>query len=128
MLAQGVARDDIATISYNVSPRYEYPKNGGQKLVGYQVYGAWEVKEKNLDQLGNLIDKGLESANRLNGVRFGLQHEDLIKRQLLGQAVEKRPVYRPGCGQCRGRGLGVLRQASIPSSSVVAAQPVLLAG
>ena len=26
-----------------------------------------------------------------------------------------------------GRGLGVLRQASIPSSSVVAAQPVLLA-
>lgn len=127
MLAQGVARDDIATISYNVSLRYEYPKNGGQKLAGYQVYGAWEVKEKNLDQLGTLIDKGLESANRLNGVRFGLQNEDLIKRQLLGQAVENARYTAQAVANAGGRGLGVLRQASIPSSSVVAAQPVLLA-
>lgn len=127
MLAQGVARDDIATISYNVSPRYEYPKNGSQKLAGYQVYGAWEVKEKNLDQLGTLIDKGMESANRLNGVRFGLQHEDLIKRQLLGQAVENARYTAQAVANAGGRGLGVFRQASIPSSSVEAVQPVLLA-
>lgn len=127
MLAQGVARDDIATISYNVAPRYEYQKNGTQKLAGYQVYGAWEVKEKNLDQLGTLIDKGLESANRLNGVRFGLQNEDLIKRQLLGEAVENAKYTAQAVANAGGRGLGVLRQASVPSSSVVAAQPVLLA-
>ena len=91
------------------------------------MYGAWEVKEKNLDQLGNLIDKGLESANRLNGVRFGLQNEDLIKRQLLGQAVENARYTAQAVANAGGRGLGVLRQASIPSSSIAAAQPVLLA-
>lgn len=127
MLAQGVARSDIATTGYNVSPRYEYQKNGTQKLVGYQVYGSWEVKERNLDQLGTVIDKGLESANRLNGVRFGLQNEDLIKRQLLGQAVENARYTAQAVANAGGRGLGVLRQASIPSSSVVEAQPILLA-
>ena len=63
----------------------------------------------------------------MNGVRFGLQNEDLIKRQLLGEAVENARYTAQAVANAGGRGLGVLRQASVPSSSVVAAQPVLLA-
>ncbi|WP_337437999.1 SIMPL domain-containing protein [Acidaminococcus fermentans] len=127
MMAQGIARDDIATTGYNVSPRYTYQKNGGQKLAGYQVTADWSVKVKSLDNLGTVIDKGLESANRLDNVRFGLQDENLIKRQLLGQAVENAKYTAQSVASAGGRGLGVLRQASIPTTSVVEAQPLLMA-
>lgn len=127
MLGQGISRSDIATTGYNISPRYTYERNGAQKLNGYQVNANWSVKVRNLDKLGTLIDKGLSSANRMDNVKFGLQNEDLIKRQLLSQAVENAKYTAAAVANAGGRGLGVLRQASIPSTSVVQVQPLMMA-
>lgn len=127
MLGQGISRSDIATTGYNISPRYTYERNGAQKLNGYQVNANWSVKVRNLDKLGTLIDKGLTSANRMDNVKFGLQDEDLIKRQLLSQAVENAKYTAAAVANAGGRGLGVLRQASIPSTSVVQVQPLMMA-
>ncbi|MDO5598271.1 MAG: SIMPL domain-containing protein [Acidaminococcus sp.] len=127
MLGQGISRSDIATTGYNISPRYTYERNGARKLNGYQVNANWSVKVRNLDKLGTLIDKGLTSANRMDNVKFGLQNEDLIKRQLLSQAVENAKYTAAAVANAGGRGLGVLRQASIPSTSVVQVQPLMMA-
>ena len=127
MLGQGIGRDDIATTGYNISPRYTYEKNGVQKLNGYQVNASWSVKVKDLNKLGSVIDKGLTSANRMDNVQFGLQDEDLIKRQLLSQAVENAKYTAAAVANAGGRGLGVLRRADIPSYSVVQAQPLMMA-
>ena len=127
MLGQGISRSDIATTGYNISPRYTYERNGTRKLNGYQVNANWSVKVRNLDKLGTLIDKGLTSANRMDNVKFGLQNEDLIKRQLLSQAVENAKYTAAAVANAGGRGLGVLRQASIPSTSVVQVQPLMMA-
>lgn len=127
MLAQGIARNDIATAHYDVSPRYTYDRSGRQSLDGYGVNVGWSVKVKNLDQLGTVIDKGLSAgSNRVDQVQFGLKDEDLIKRQLLAQAVENAKYTARAVANAGGRGLGVLRQASIPSSSVVE-QPLMAA-
>lgn len=127
MLGQGISRSDIATTGYNLSPRYTYERNGAQKLNGYQVNANWSVKVKDLTRLGTIIDKGLASANRMDNVQFGLQDEDLIKRQLLSQAVENAKYTAAAVANAGGRGLGVLRQASIPTTSVVEAQPLMMA-
>jgi len=127
MLGQGISRSDIATTGYNISPRYTYEKNGAQKLNGYQVNANWSVKVKDLNKLGAIIDKGLTSANRMDNVQFGLQDEDLIKRQLLSQAVENAKYTAAAVANAGGRGLGVLRRADIPSYSVVQAQPLMMA-
>lgn len=127
MLGQGISRSDIATAGYNISPRYTYERNGARKLNGYQVNANWSVKVRNLDKLGTLIDKGLTSANRMDNVKFGLQDEDLIKRRLLSQAVENAKYTAAAVANAGGRGLGVLRQASIPSTSVVQVQPLMMA-
>lgn len=127
MLGQGISRSDIATTGYNLSPRYTYERNGAQKLNGYQVNANWSVKVRNLDKLGTIIDKGLASANRMDNVQFGLQDEDLIKRQLLSQAVENAKYTAAVVANAGGRGLGVLRRASIPSTSVVQVQPLMMA-
>lgn len=96
-------------------------------MNGYQVNANWSVKVRNLDKLGTLIDKGLTSANRMDNVKFGLQDEDLIKRRLLSQAVENAKYTAAAVANAGGRGLGVLRQASIPSTSVVQVQPLMMA-
>lgn len=127
MLGQGISRSDIATAGYNISPRYTYERTGARKLNGYQVNANWSVKVRNLDKLGTLIDKGLTSANRMDNVKFGLQDEDLIKRRLLSQAVENAKYTAAAVANAGGRGLGVLRQASIPSTSVVQVQPLMMA-
>ncbi len=127
MLGQGISRSDIATAGYNISPRYTYERKGARKLNGYQVNANWSVKVRNLDKLGTLIDKGLTSANRMDNVKFGLQDEDLIKRRLLSQAVENAKYTAAAVANAGGRGLGVLRQASIPSTSVVQVQPLMMA-
>lgn len=128
MLAAGIDRSDIATVSYNVYPNYRYERNGKQILDGYRINAGWSVKVKNLEKLGSIIDQGLAAgANSLNGVSFGLQNEDLIKRQLLSEAVENAKYTAQAVANAGGRGLGVLRQASIPSSSVVTARPLMMA-
>lgn len=127
MLGQGISRSDIATTGYNLSPRYTYERNGAQKLNGYQVNANWSVKVRNLDKLGTIIDKGLASANRMDNVQFGLQDEDLIKRQLLSQAVENAKYTAAVVANAGGRGLGVLRRADIPTYSVVEVQPLMMA-
>lgn len=125
MLAQGIDRNDISTSYYDVSPRYSYDRSGRQNLVGYAITQGWSVKVKKLDQLGSVIDKGLASGiNRVDQVQFGLQNEDLFKRQLLAQAVENAKYTAQAVANAGGRGLGVLREASIPSTSVVA-QPLV---
>ena len=127
MLGQSISRSDIATTGYNLSPRYTYERNGAQKLNGYQVNANWSVKVRNLDKLGTIIDKGLASANRMDNVQFGLQDEDLIKRQLLSQAVENAKYTAAVVANAGGRGLGVLRRADIPTYSVVEVQPLMMA-
>lgn len=126
MLGQGISRSDIATTGYNLSPRYTYERNGAQKLNGYQVSANWSVKVKDLDKLGTVIDRGLTSANRMDNVQFGLQDEDVIKRQLLSQAVENAKYTAAVVANAGGRGLGVLRRADIPTYSVVEAQPLMM--
>lgn len=128
LLDAGIERSDIATVSYNVYPNYRYERNGKQLLDGYRINAGWSVKVKDLTKLGSIIDLGLNSgANSLNGVNFGLQNEDLIKRQLLSEAVENAKYTAQAVANAGGRSLGVLRQASIPSSSVVTARPLMMA-
>lgn len=127
MLAQGIGRSDIATTSYTLSPRYTYERNGAQKLNGYKVNANWSVKVKELSKLGTIIDKGLTSANRMDNVQFGLKDEDLIKRQLLSQAVENAKSTAAVVANAGGRGLGALRRADIPAYSVAEAQPLMMA-
>lgn len=128
MLEQGIAQENISSVDYSISPVYHYDRDGRQKQDGYSLNAGWTVKVKNLAKLGTIIDQSLTTGvDQVSGVNFGLQNEDLIKNQLLGQAVQNARYSAQAVASAGGRNLGVLRQASIPSSSVVEAQPILMA-
>jgi len=49
---QDIDEKDIKTSSYNISPIYEYPRFGERKITGYRVNQSFEVKIRDLDNVG----------------------------------------------------------------------------
>ena len=95
---QGIAEKDIKTSGYNIYPQYNnarpcpmmYPQSGPafpcveneQKISGYQVTQSFEVKVRNLDSIGTVLD-GLVAtgANQVNNLGFQIDNPEKLKDQ-----------------------------------------------
>ncbi len=118
ILSLGIARTDLATTRYTVAPTYTYGKNGKQMLTGYELYATWTVKVNDLNQLGNVVDELLGlGVNRIDSVSYGVKSADVYRRQLMAEAVSNARLNAAAIAEAGGRGLGVLRQASISQAN-----------
>lgn len=80
-----VADEDIQTIQFSVSPKYQYHRNSDRppEIVGYTVTNEVHVKVRKLSQLGVLLDAAVGlGANRVQGIRFLVSERE----QLLDKA------------------------------------------
>lgn len=71
----GVAQGDIRTSQLNVGPRYDFSRDGGRKLLGYDVTNSVSVTVRDLSRLAAIVDGGLEAggdATTLDSLQFGL--------------------------------------------------------
>jgi uncharacterized protein YggE len=80
---------DIKTISYSVTPKYQYPRDGGEAtLTGYTATNIVRVTLDDLTKIGSVIDTASQSgSNRINGLRFMLKDEAPVQAQALRQAA-----------------------------------------
>jgi uncharacterized protein YggE len=62
--ADGVAEEDIQTSQFSISPEYDY-QFSQQKLTGYRVTHMLQVKVRDIDRAGEVIDGGVEAAGDL---------------------------------------------------------------
>ena len=85
------AQAQIETVSYNLQPRYVYPRDGGQPtLTGYTATSITEVTLNDLGIVGRVIDTSIQSgANRIDSLRFLLRDEDPVRNQALTAAGQK---------------------------------------
>jgi len=81
---QGIADKDLQTSNFNIQPRYVYPKrtsNGEQKppkIVGYVVSNNLEIRIRNLDTVGKILDQLVTlGVNSGGNIRF--QNQDTTK-------------------------------------------------
>lgn len=97
--SQGVQDKDLKTTSFNIYPRYEWYEKGtcippcpsGRRvLVGYEVRQSLQVKIRDLQNIGQIIqgatDKGV---NQVSDLQFTIDNQDELKNQARAQAVEK---------------------------------------
>jgi uncharacterized protein YggE len=118
LLSMGISQRDMFTSHYQVSPMYAYEKNGRQKLTGYRLYSSWKARINDLDQLGHVVDGVLSTGvNRVESVTYGVKQEEVYRRQLMAEAVSNARLNAQAIANAGGRGLGVLRQASISQSN-----------
>lgn len=86
---QNIEDKDIKTISYNIYPQYNYPRDGIPKIKGYQVNQTYEVKIRNLDNVSAILD-GIVSAgaNQVSNLRFEIDNPEKLKDQARAKAIE----------------------------------------
>jgi len=90
--AQGIEGKDVKTTSFNIYPRYEYTERGyGERtLVGYEVVQQLQVKIRDLNKIGSVIQEATNAgANDISGLRLTIDNEDELKDQARQQAIEK---------------------------------------
>ena len=80
---------DIRTLSYALSPVYQYPKNGGKPAIdGYSAMNIVEVTSDDLPNIGKLIDAAAGSgANEIQRLQFTLKDEKAARAEALRLAA-----------------------------------------
>ena len=85
----GIAKDKIKTVSYYISPRYDY-SNNVTTLSGYDVTNGIEVTVTDLTKVSQVLDMTVaQGINQANSISFGLTDEenDKLYTQALTEAV-----------------------------------------
>jgi len=72
----GLERDQITTENFNVGPNYVY-EDGDRKQKGYEASHRVkvELKNKNKDKVGEVIDSGVDSGAGISYINFELSQD-----------------------------------------------------
>ncbi|MFA5075940.1 MAG: SIMPL domain-containing protein [Patescibacteria group bacterium] len=82
----GIAKEDIQTQNYSVSPQYDYLDNT-TSLSGYNANQTLTIKIKNVETSSDLVAKVIEAAtaagaNQINGVNFETSKLEELRQEL----------------------------------------------
>ncbi len=86
--SQGVAARDITTSGYNLYPRYNYDKNGGNpSIAGYELTQTVTVKIRDLASVGKIVG-GLpaQGINQIGSLNFSIEDPEAQKNKAREQA------------------------------------------
>jgi uncharacterized protein YggE len=100
--SNGVSDKDVKTVSYNIYPQYSYPgpcplgiglpcrPNESPKIIGYQIRHSLEVKVRDLDKAGTVLE-GIVSAgaNEISNFQFAIDDEEKLKEEARALAIKE---------------------------------------
>ncbi len=85
---EGVSRDDIVSGNLNLSPRYNYPKDGEQELVGFRASRRLTVSVYELDKLNRILDSALgDGINRVDDISLQVREPDKYQQAARSAAI-----------------------------------------
>lgn len=113
------ANADIRTISYNLTPNYTYPRDGGEPTVtGYTATNTVRVTLDDLTRVGAVIDAATKAgANQVQNIRFMLKDEQAVRAQALREATTKARAQAEAMASALG--LRITRVLSVSDSGPV---------
>ncbi|MDA1334807.1 MAG: SIMPL domain-containing protein [bacterium] len=86
---KGIKEEDIKTIGYSLSPRYDYTRSNGQVLKGWQVRQSLRVKIRHLDDSGDIIAGATENgAHEISSLSFTIDEPDTLEREAREEAIK----------------------------------------
>jgi uncharacterized protein len=94
---QEIDNKDLKTTSFNVYPRYEwhetfYGSTGERVLTGYEVRQSLEVKIRDMEKIGVIIEGAAAAgANQVGDLRFTIDEgkQEELKKQAREEAIDK---------------------------------------
>jgi len=106
--AAGILPADMQTGQLTLEPRYDYSSYGGvPKMLGYTAATTIEVRVRDLDRLGDVLDTVVGvGANRLGGIRFDMADQgDAMadaRRAAVADARARADLYAGAAGVTLG--------------------------
>lgn len=127
----GVAKSDIRTSHFNISPWYE-PRTAGQprRIAGYQATNQVTARIRDLPRLGAILDTVVTAgANRVNNIRFRVAEPgklmDEARRKAVADAHRRAALYAESAGVKLGAVLSIEEQGTrLPRPQVMALESV----
>lgn len=84
------AGDEVKTVSYSLTPNYNYPQNQAPVLTGYTATNLVQVTTADLSLVGRIIDTATGAgANRVQSLSFGLKDSQNVESLALRQAAAR---------------------------------------
>lgn len=97
--SKGIKDKDLKTTSFNVYPRYEWQKEqaetwphseGKRVLVGYEISQSLQVKIRDLNKMGEIIQGATDAgANQVGSLQFTIDDQDSLKKEARKEAIEE---------------------------------------
>lgn len=120
------SKGNVQTISYSLSPNYDYPQNGNPVLTGFTAANTVEVSATDLSMAGTIIDTGVQAgATTVQSLQFTLQNPDPAVQQALklatAQAKAHADAMASGVGLHSGAVHSIQENVSSPVPPVLAA-------
>jgi uncharacterized protein YggE len=81
--ADGIDEKDIQTSQFSISPEYDY-QFSQPRLTGYRVTHMLQVKVRDIDRAGEVIDDGVEAAGDLvqvGGISLTIEDTNALAKQ-----------------------------------------------
>jgi len=131
IIAAGVARADVRTVSLHVQPEYEYVERA-QRLRGQSVSHQYLVTVRALDALGPVIDDALAAgATTLDGVVFRSldpsKAEVAARVAAVRDAREKAEALAGEAGVALGEVVGIAEAPGAPGPRPMVARAAVMA-
>lgn len=86
----GIAERDVQTGGISLHPQYRHVDDAAPAITGYQASNTVNVKVRELDRLGEVMDALVASgANQVHGPGFEIDQPESVRDQARRQALEK---------------------------------------
>ncbi len=108
-----IPQADIQTVQFYVQPNYNYNDKDGQKVTGYTAYHTLEVKYRDLDKIGELLDDASAAgANNVGSVSFDVENPQTYEDQVIAKAMKDAASKAGSIAKAANRTLGELLSVS----------------
>ena len=113
LLELGIAEKDIRTTNFSVYPMQQYDEMGQVTSTLYRVENSMEVKVRDLDTLGTILDAAISAgANSIYGVQFDLADRESANGQAIEAAMQNALVRAEVLAGAAGAKLGEIQSVS----------------
>lgn len=109
----------VRTTRLTVQPEYNWnAENSSRKLTGYLVSRQVEIDLRDLDKLGTLLERGVDSgANQIGDPQLDSSRRRELEREALTKAVEDARLNAETLAKAAGVKLGTVRTLSASSAA-----------
>ena len=106
----GLTSEQLSTVDYSVYPEMQYNREGQEpRVIGYTVRNSVRAELRQIAQVGAVIDAALGAgANTINSLSFSASNVDEIRREALGNAMQKARSDAEALARAGGGTLGRL--------------------